>query len=141
MNNLSGDFGYIHPANLPEPDSPLTVKWGETIAKGVGRITSYGFKEGNLAGGSVFYGVIPGSNADYNGVPILKGYYKSGTAWSDYEFLGSLGAIEGVPAGKSFLGFQVNDGPLDKLRFEWGTLAGTTPNNRTTQYVILSYGR
>jgi len=84
---------------------------------------------------------VPSGNSDYNGVPFLKAYWAQGTSWTDYQVLGTGCSFEDSPSSCTHLGFFVQDGPTDKVRFEWGTRDGVAPASRVDPYVILAYGK
>jgi hypothetical protein len=142
----SNDFGYIHPYCCPEPDSVLDLTWGTVMAKGVARITTYGYVDATMSGGSAIAQIATKCN-DYNGPPLIAGYFHVGTVWSQAgEILpygcSAWGANDfGDGLVMTFLGFKSVAGPNDQIRLQWGRSGNQAANSRGTAFTIMVYGQ
>lgn len=141
----TGDYGYIHPQAIPEPDSPLTMAWGSLMAKGVARITGVG--ETNLFTFSAvnYFGTFVFGNRDHNGVPLLKVYHMilSGeeAGYTDYRAAGTCNSVDKGTNACVDIAFEINDGPADKIYVQYGSFEGLPASGRNDFFNFQGYGR
>jgi len=122
------------------------------MAMGVARITTYGYIDGTMSGGSAVASAPTNCN-DYNGPPLMCAYYHNGTTWTQQGEIMPWGVSCGPNLGDglvmTFLGFKGVAGTGDQLRLQWGANYINGNNGgyqvsapyRTQPYTILAFGQ